>query len=163
MKLLDLQLSAALFVGFTQTAAAACSPALKSSYPTPIVSDGWQAQLIVQGLSKPRSILFDSNGGLLVVQQGAGIVHLEFTDSGSACLEVAKKTYLINSTAVSIATVALADDHPLIWAVKSRYRALERWKDLLRLVVRRGLLVVLRCESGDGGRYESDTGYGHEQ
>jgi archaellum component FlaF (FlaF/FlaG flagellin family) len=54
--------------------------------------------------------LFDSNGGLLVVQQGAGIVHLEFTDSGSTCLEVAKKNYLINSTAVSISAISLADN-----------------------------------------------------
>jgi glucose/arabinose dehydrogenase len=98
----NLQLSTALLAGFTQTAVAACSASLKSSYPTPIVSDGWQAQLIFQDLSKPRSILFDSDGGLLVVQAGAGIVHLEFTDNGSTCLEVSKKTYLVNSTDVSI-------------------------------------------------------------
>jgi hypothetical protein len=45
--------------------------------------------------------LFDGSGNLLVVQQGAGIVHLEFNDDGMMCLDVAKKTYLVNSTAVS--------------------------------------------------------------
>jgi glucose/arabinose dehydrogenase len=102
--------SAALFVGLFNTAiAATCSTVLKSAYPAPIVSDGWEAQLIVQGLTAPRSILFDSNGGLLVVQQGAGIVHLDFTDNGSTCLEVSKKTYLINSTAVRISTIKFAN------------------------------------------------------
>jgi glucose/arabinose dehydrogenase len=103
--------------------AATCSTILKASYPAPIVSDGWQAQLIAQNLSSPRSILFDNNGGLLVVQQGAGVVHLEFTDNGSVCLEVAKKTYLINSTAVS--TALLAKDNLLTYLVESWYRTLE--------------------------------------
>lgn len=81
--------------------AASCATTLTASYPAPIVSDGWTAQLIVQNLNQPRSILFDSNGGLLIVQAGAGIVHLELTDHGTTCLEVSKKTFLINSTAVS--------------------------------------------------------------
>ena len=85
--------------------AATCSTVLKASYPTPVVSDGWEAQLIVQGLSSPRTILFDSNGGLLVAQQDHGVVHLQFTDNGGSCLEVSKKTFLINSTAVGLPTV----------------------------------------------------------
>jgi len=84
------------------TLAATASCNLKASYPTPVVSDGWKAQLIVQGLKSPRSVLFDSSGNLLVVQAGAGIVHLEFTDGGSTCLDVAKTTYLVNSTDVRI-------------------------------------------------------------
>jgi glucose/arabinose dehydrogenase len=79
--------------------AATCN--LKPSYSAPVVSDGWQAQLVANGLSSPRGVLFDSSGNLLVVQQGAGIVHLQFDDGGSTCLDVSKKTYLINSTGVS--------------------------------------------------------------
>jgi hypothetical protein len=83
-----------------QTArAASCN--LKPSYAAPVVSNGWQAQLVATGLSSPRGIIFDSSGNLLVVQQGAGIIHLEFDDGGSTCLDVSKKTYLINSTSVS--------------------------------------------------------------
>ena len=74
---------------------------LKPSYPAPIVANGWQAQLVAQGLKSPRSIVFDSKGGLLVVQQGNGIVHLQLTDSGGACFDVAKKTTLINDSSVS--------------------------------------------------------------
>lgn len=79
--------------------AATCN--LKPSYAAPVVSNGWQAQLVVNGLSSPRGILLDSSGNLLVVQQGAGIVHLEFNDGGSTCLEVSKKIFLVNSTSAS--------------------------------------------------------------
>jgi glucose/arabinose dehydrogenase len=82
-------------------AAWAASCTLKPSYAAPVVSNGWQAQLVANGLTDPRGVLFDSSGNLLVVQQGAGIMHLEFDDGGSTCLDVSKKTYLINSTAVS--------------------------------------------------------------
>ena len=78
-----------------------CPTNLKASYPAPVVADGWSAQLIVQGLKSPRSVLFDTAGNLLVVDEGSGIVHLQFTDHGSTCLEVSKTTYLINSTLVS--------------------------------------------------------------
>ena len=165
MKLhLKLQITVALIVGCLQTAiCATCTTALKSSYPAPVVSDGWQAQLIVQNLTAPRSILFDSDGGLLVVQQGAGIVHLEFTDSGSTCLEVSKKTYLVNSTDVSIRTILFAKRTLLTCLVEPWHRALERWKDPLCILLRRGLLLVLRCQSYYCQRHESNTGYWDEQ
>jgi glucose/arabinose dehydrogenase len=87
------------FVLFGRSRAVTCN--LTPSYPAPVVSDGWQAQLIAQDLESPRGLLLDSEGNLLVVQQGAGIIHLEFDDGGSTCLEVRRKTYLVNSTSVS--------------------------------------------------------------
>lgn len=71
------------------------------SYAVPVVASGWQAQLVATGLESPRSILFDTNGHLLVVQSGHGVLNLELTDSGGTCVSVAQKTYLINSTDVS--------------------------------------------------------------
>jgi hypothetical protein len=55
---------------------------------------------VAQGLTKPRGIIFDTAGNLLVVQQGAGIVHLAFNDGGTTCLEVAKNMTLIDSPSV---------------------------------------------------------------
>jgi len=83
------------------TSSSAC-PTFSPAYPAPVVASGWQAQLIATGLSTPRSILFDSNGHLLVVQSGYGVVNLELADSGGTCISVANKTYLINSTDVSV-------------------------------------------------------------
>jgi len=94
--------SAAIACGvWTSAASAACSTNLKASYPAPVLNDGWSAQLIAQGLTAPRGILFDSNGGLLVVQQGSGIIHFTWTDDGSTCLTDPQKTFLVNSTDVS--------------------------------------------------------------
>jgi glucose/arabinose dehydrogenase len=90
-----------LFHLLFQTAIAATPTCtLKPSYSAPVLSNGWQAQLIATGLTAPRGVLFDSSGNLLVVQQGAGVVALEFNDDGMMCLDVAKKTFLVNSTAV---------------------------------------------------------------
>ena len=57
--------------------------------------------MVANGLRSPRGIIFDSKGHLLVVQQGVGVVHLEFDDGGGTCLDVSKKTSLINSNLVS--------------------------------------------------------------
>lgn len=88
----------ALLVVVEFVAAATCS--LKPS-STPVTAAGWASQLIVQNLRGPRGIIFDSAGNLLVVEQGSGVVHLRFEDGGGTCLDVASKTYLINSTDVS--------------------------------------------------------------
>ncbi len=94
-----LQVSFAVAIAnFRTSLAAICN--LKPSYPAPVLTDGWQAQLVAEGLESPRSVLFDSSGNLLVVQQGAGIVHLQFDDGGSTCLDVSRTTYLVNSTSV---------------------------------------------------------------
>lgn len=97
----ELSLGLTAYLAQTPFAADTNCPTLKSSYPAPVVGDGWSYQLVANNLSAPRGILFDDQGGLLVVQQGAGVVHLEFTDGGSTCLSLSKKTHLINSTEVS--------------------------------------------------------------
>lgn len=99
-------------VFFRTVLAATCN--LKPSYPTPLTADGWQAQLVATGLSKPRGIIFDTSGNLLVVQQGSGIVHLTFNDGGSTCLDVSKKTFLINATAVSVVPQSAFADTDII-------------------------------------------------
>ncbi|PMD55638.1 soluble quino protein glucose dehydrogenase, partial [Hyaloscypha bicolor E] len=88
---------------------------LKPSYSTPIVSNGWQAKLVANGLQSPRGILFDSKGNLLVVQQGVGIVHLAFDDGGSTCLDVSKKTNLITSSSLNHG-IALSADGKTLYA-----------------------------------------------
>lgn len=105
MKVGRLNIKAALALAgqVTQGALAAttgCTSSLSSSYPAPIVADGWSFRLVATGLTRPRGILFDRNGGLLVVQQGAGVIHLTLSDSGDTCVEVSKTTKLINSSEV---------------------------------------------------------------
>jgi|SRR5450432_628438 len=84
----------------TSTSSSAC-PTISPTYAAPVLASGWEAQLVVNDLKHPRSILFDGNGHLLVVQGGDGIINMEFADNGGSCLTVAKMTYVVNSTEVS--------------------------------------------------------------
>ncbi|EYB21428.1 hypothetical protein FG05_09272, partial [Fusarium graminearum] len=44
---------------------------------------------------RPRGILFDSEGALIVIDSGNGILHFELEDGGGTCLQVTKKTTLL--------------------------------------------------------------------
>lgn len=78
------------------------SCSLTPSYAAPVMAEGWESRLILTGLSRPRSILLDSTGGLLVVQQRAGITHLRLADGNGTCLSVAKRTELVRDAQVSL-------------------------------------------------------------
>lgn len=65
-----------------------CPSILTPAYNAPLVAPGWTAQLVVTGLSTPRSILFDDAGALLVVESGTGIQRITFDDYGDTCLVV---------------------------------------------------------------------------
>jgi len=62
-----------------------------AGYPAPSVAPGYAARLVANGLQSPRSIVFDSKGRLLVVQQGLGIQALTFDDGGGECVSVKSK------------------------------------------------------------------------
>jgi hypothetical protein len=77
-----------------------CPTVLVPSYNLPQLAPGWQAQLIANGFKKPRSLLFDSAGSLLVLDSGVGIKRLQLTDHGDTCVSVASNQLLVNQTSV---------------------------------------------------------------
>jgi len=79
----------------------ACSNILVPTYSAPVVASGWQAQLVAGGLTKPRSIAFDSTGALLVIESGKGISRHRFTDNGGTCLYSNHSHMLVEMTTVS--------------------------------------------------------------
>lgn len=89
-----------------------CPNSLKASYPAPVVADGYNAQLIVSGLTKPRGLLFDSEGALLVVEAGAGITHIVLRDNGTTCLGSNKTIRLVDDKQV-IFSPTMDMDFPL--------------------------------------------------
>jgi glucose/arabinose dehydrogenase len=68
---------------------------LKTSYPSPVTAENWSYGLIANELRRPRGILFDSKGALIVIDSGNGILHFELEDGGGTCLQVRKKTTLL--------------------------------------------------------------------
>ncbi|PNP47326.1 hypothetical protein TGAMA5MH_01142 [Trichoderma gamsii] len=72
-----------------------CSNNLSVTYPAPVAASGWQFRLVANGFTRPRGIAFDSDGGLLVVESGAGVTHLTLDDEGGTCLTVRSKKRVI--------------------------------------------------------------------
>ncbi|KAG7285741.1 hypothetical protein NEMBOFW57_008035 [Staphylotrichum longicolle] len=92
-----------------------CSNILVPAYSAPVVASGWQAQLVAGGLTKPRSIAFDSTGALLVVESGKGISRHRFTDNGGTCLFSNHSHMLVEMTTLNHG-LALSDDGNTLYA-----------------------------------------------
>lgn len=78
-----------------------CSNNLSVTYPAPVAASGWQFRLVANGFTRPRGIAFDHDGGLLVVESGAGLTHLTLDDEGGTCLTVKSKKRLVADQNVS--------------------------------------------------------------
>ncbi|KAL8727924.1 MAG: hypothetical protein Q9181_005525 [Wetmoreana brouardii] len=58
--------------------------------------------LVATGLTKPRSIAFDTAGNLMVVESGAGITNLVLQDDGDTCLSVKDRKVVIKNSGVTL-------------------------------------------------------------
>ena len=78
----------------TSTCSSALSPA---NGDQPSIASGYQMALVATGLSKPRSITFDSAGNLLVVQAGKGVSGHKVTDNGGTCISFDSGTVVVGN------------------------------------------------------------------
>ena len=65
------------------------------------VASGYAAAVVATGLTKPRSVQFDSAGSLLVLEQGKGLSSHVLQDDGDTCVGVKSSQYLIQDSNVS--------------------------------------------------------------
>lgn len=70
----------------TTSSAPACST-IAPLHAAPSAAPGFRVQVVANGLTNPRSIQFDAEGGLLVVEQTIGITRFRLTGDG-ACVRV---------------------------------------------------------------------------
>jgi len=70
----------------SSASASACASTIPPRHGQPSVAAGWNVQVVASGLTDPRGMVFDSEGGLLVVQQGRGIARVRFTEDEGACV-----------------------------------------------------------------------------
>ncbi|EEP79009.1 predicted protein [Uncinocarpus reesii 1704] len=101
-------------IGFAQTA---CTVTLTPS-STPVAADGYNVRVIAQGLRRPRSLQFDREGNLLVVQSSAGIWNFRLRDHGGTCLEVEDGVDLIDDSVKTRLNhgIALSPDEGKLYA-----------------------------------------------
>lgn len=64
-----------------------CGPA-PSGAIKPSVASGFHVQVVATGLSKPRGLLIDNAGNLLVVEQGRGVVSAHTLNENGGCISV---------------------------------------------------------------------------
>ena len=92
---------------YVQSTAAAdtCANTLTTKFSAPVVAGGWSYRLVANGFKRPRGILFDQEGGLLVVDSQVGITRLALTDGGGTCLSVSKQTAVVSSSDVRLTSL----------------------------------------------------------
>jgi glucose/arabinose dehydrogenase len=76
-------------------------PSLTASYPAPSVASGYEARLVAQNLEKPRGIIFDNKGNLLVVERGKGVSAFTVDGTGS-CVNLKDKKTVVGDGTVSL-------------------------------------------------------------
>lgn len=91
-----------LFSACSVFAASSCSTLTPTKSVKPSVASGYQVALVATGLTKPRSIAFDTAGNLMVVESGAGITNLVLKDGGGTCVTVQDRKPVIKTSGVSM-------------------------------------------------------------
>ena len=94
---------------FPSVAQTSCSQTLVPTRSIqPVVASGYQVALVATGLAKPRSIHFDTEGNLLVVEADTGgISALTLNDQGGICLSVSSKATVLDNLEVCCNTSQL--------------------------------------------------------
>lgn len=107
--LLTAALSASALIGPVRAQVSACPKPTAPQNAAPSVAPGFRLEVVAQGLRKPRSILFDREGGLLVVERNHGISRLALTGDG-ACVQLDGDVQTVVQDGTVSAAVVWADD-----------------------------------------------------
>ncbi|KAF2691197.1 soluble quino protein glucose dehydrogenase [Lentithecium fluviatile CBS 122367] len=89
-------------------------PSLTAEYPAPSVASGYEVKLIAQGLTKPRGIVFDNNGQLLVVERGVGVTSYKVEGDGS-CVNLKDKKTVVGDGALNHG-IEISEDGKTLYA-----------------------------------------------
>ncbi|KAF5983271.1 L-sorbosone dehydrogenase [Fusarium bulbicola] len=103
------------------TSAQQCSyEQLKPRRSKPNAAAGWEYSVVDNSFRQPRTILFDTEGALLVLDSITGIIHLKLDDSdkGGRCVRLEKKTTLLKKSSLNHG-LALSKDGRTMYASSS--------------------------------------------
>ncbi|PNY24759.1 Uncharacterized protein TCAP_05290 [Tolypocladium capitatum] len=168
--------------------AGGCPNTLEVAYAPPVAAKGWQYRLAATGFKTPRSIAFDDDGGLLVVDSGVGVFRVTLDqDKGETCVVMGAPKKIISSAELNHG-LALSDDGKTLYAsssssvfawaydskagtvgganrtVVANMSSTDRTTRTLLLSRRQpGVLVVSRGTVDDGDPAAGDKASGHAQ
>lgn len=86
---------------------AACPSSIAPAHGAPSVAPGFRVQVVANNLQDPRSIQFDSAGGLLVVEQLHRLSRLQFSGDGACVRQSGTKQVVVDNADVSFVTHTL--------------------------------------------------------
>ena len=93
--------SVALAASAQSTAPNACSSTIDPQNAAPSVAPGFRVEVVANNLVRPRSIQFDSEGALLVVEQTRGVRRLRLSGDGSCVTQDGSVENVIDNASVS--------------------------------------------------------------
>lgn len=149
-----LVLTVVVLTARAQTTASACQSSIAPQHAAPSVAPGFRVEVVANGLRDPRGILFDSEGGLLVVEQGHGISRLRLTGDGPCVKVEGDVQKVVEDDSVrerivlasfSSAVVRFKMSPSLTVLVESRNHPLTGRSDSLRLFSQQRVCMGLRC------------------
>jgi glucose/arabinose dehydrogenase len=85
-----------------QTTTSSAAPASCAAPAAPSVAPGFRVQLAAANLERPRSLLFDAAGALLVVEQRQGIRRLSVREEGG-CVKAQALERVVSDASVGCA------------------------------------------------------------
>lgn len=120
-----------------------------TAYPAPVAADGWSHCLVATDLKRPRGIVFDTEGGLIAVDSGVGLVHFTLKDGDNDCLTVDNKKTLVEDDDVCFAmetswTIYCSEVLTFLLQAEPWSGHFRRWQNYLRFNLRRSILMAIR-------------------
>lgn len=97
------------------TASGACSSTIAPQNAAPSVAPGFRVEVVANDLTRPRSLQFDLEGGLLVVEQSLGVRRIRLSGDGSCVRQDGETQTVIDNTALNHG-LALSEDGQTIYA-----------------------------------------------
>ncbi|CAI4219511.1 unnamed protein product [Parascedosporium putredinis] len=91
---------------------------IKPDYDAPVAHGGWEYRIIANDLRRPRGIVVDSQGALLVVDSGVGIKRLVLDDKGGTCFSVKEQETLVGASDLNHG-IALDNEKGILYASTS--------------------------------------------
>lgn len=82
-------------------APSACASTIAPQNAAPSVAPGFRVEVVANNLTRPRSIQFDSEGALLVVEQSQGVRRIRLSGDGSCVRQNGDVQNVTDNTSVS--------------------------------------------------------------
>lgn len=103
--------SVVLAASAQSTAPSACSSTIAPQNAAPSVAPGFRVEVVANNLTRPRSIHFDSEGALLVVEQTRGVRRLRLSGDGGCVRQDGSVENVIDNASVSTYNLAQSSPH----------------------------------------------------